>query len=36
MIQTLAMKMLERDIKPELEAFDLGITNYTRYLIKKN
>jgi 3-keto-5-aminohexanoate cleavage enzyme len=35
MIQALARKMLEHDIKPELEAFDLGMINYARYLIGK-
>jgi uncharacterized protein (DUF849 family) len=27
--------MLERGIKPELEAFDLGMINYAKYLIQK-
>jgi uncharacterized protein (DUF849 family) len=36
MIQDLAKKMLENDIKPELEAFDLGMINYAKYLIRKN
>lgn len=35
MIQDLAKKMLENDIKPELEAFDLGMINYAKYLIRK-
>jgi len=35
MIQDLARKMQERDIKPELEAFDLGMINYAKYLHKK-
>jgi uncharacterized protein (DUF849 family) len=35
MIQALAKKMLDRDIKPELEVFDLGMINYAHYLIKK-
>jgi len=35
MIQALAKKMLENGIRPELEAFDLGMLNYARYLIKK-
>ncbi|MGA2315956.1 MAG: 3-keto-5-aminohexanoate cleavage protein [Thermodesulfobacteriota bacterium] len=35
MIQDLAKKMLERGIRPELEAFDLGMINYARYLIHK-
>jgi 3-keto-5-aminohexanoate cleavage enzyme len=35
MIQNLAKKMLEKGIRPELEAFDLGMINYAKYLIKK-
>lgn len=35
MIKRLAQKMLERNIKPELEAFDLGMINYAKYLIRK-
>jgi len=35
MIQQLAARMLERNIRPELEVFDLGMINYARYLIKK-
>lgn len=35
MIQSLARKMLEKNIKPELEAFDLGMINYAHYMIKK-
>ncbi len=35
MIQALAKKMLENRIKPELEAFDLGMINYAHYLIKR-
>jgi uncharacterized protein (DUF849 family) len=35
MIQKLAGKMLENNIKPELEAFDLGMINYAKYLIHK-
>ncbi|MBU1683765.1 3-keto-5-aminohexanoate cleavage protein [Patescibacteria group bacterium] len=34
-IKMLAEKMLERGIKPELEAFDIGMINYANYLIKK-
>jgi 3-keto-5-aminohexanoate cleavage enzyme len=34
-IQALARKMLERRIRPELEAFDLGMINYAQYLITK-
>jgi uncharacterized protein (DUF849 family) len=36
MIQDLAKKMQDHGIKPELEAFDLGMINYAAYLIKKN
>jgi uncharacterized protein (DUF849 family) len=36
MIQDLAKKMLENNIKAELEAFDLGMINYAKYLIHKN
>ena len=36
MIQDLAKKMLDNDIKPELEVFDLGMINYAKYLYKKN
>jgi uncharacterized protein (DUF849 family) len=35
MIIALASKMKEKGIKPELEAFDLGMVNYAKYLIKK-
>jgi uncharacterized protein (DUF849 family) len=35
MIKGLARKMLDRGIKPELEAFDLGMINYAHYLIEK-
>jgi 3-keto-5-aminohexanoate cleavage enzyme len=35
MIQALARKMLDKGIKPELEAFDVGMINYAKYLIKK-
>lgn len=35
MIQDLASKMLDRGIRPELEAFDLGMINYAKYLIRK-
>ena len=34
-IQDLARRMQERGIRPELEAFDLGMINYARYLIQK-
>jgi len=35
MIQALAAKMKQNKIRPELEAFDLGMINYAHYLIKK-
>ncbi len=35
MIQALADKMKNRGIVPELEAFDAGMINYSKYLIKK-
>ncbi|MDO8603563.1 MAG: 3-keto-5-aminohexanoate cleavage protein [Candidatus Omnitrophota bacterium] len=35
MIIALAEKMKEKGIRPELEAFDLGMINYAKYLIKK-
>jgi len=35
MIHKLAQKMKEKDIKPELEVFDLGMVNYAHYLIRK-
>jgi 3-keto-5-aminohexanoate cleavage enzyme len=34
-IQKLARKMLEKGIRPELEAFDAGMINYAKYLYKK-
>lgn len=36
MIQNLAAEMKKRGIAPELEAFDSGMINYARYLLKKN
>ena len=36
MIQMLAKMMLDKGIKPELEAFDIGMINYAKYLYKKN
>ncbi len=36
MIQSLALKMKEAGIVPELEAFDAGMINYAKYLIKKD
>jgi len=36
MIQALALRMKERGIIPELEAFDMGMINYARYLEKKS
>jgi uncharacterized protein (DUF849 family) len=35
MIQALAAKMKQKGIRPELEAFDLGMINYAKYLIRK-
>lgn len=35
MISRLAQKMLDNNIKPELEVFDSGMVNYAKYLIKK-
>jgi len=35
MIQNLANKMKEKGIVPELEAFDAGMINYAKYLIKR-
>lgn len=35
MIKAFAKKMLDNDIKPELEAFDIGMINYAKYLIKR-
>jgi len=35
MIQALAVRMKERGIVPEFEAFDVGMINYARYLEKK-
>ena len=34
-IQTLAARMLEKGIVPELEAFDSGMINYAKYLTRK-
>ncbi|KDR95642.1 Uncharacterized conserved protein, DUF849 family [Peptoclostridium litorale DSM 5388] len=36
MIIRLAQEMLHRGIKPELEAFDAGMINYAKYIMKKN
>jgi uncharacterized protein (DUF849 family) len=36
MIQALALRMKDRGIAPELEAFDTGMINYARYLAKKS
>lgn len=36
MIKRLCEKMLIMGIKPEMEAFDTGMINYAKYLIKKN
>jgi 3-oxoadipate:acetyl-CoA acetyltransferase len=35
MIQGLARTMLENNIRPEMEVFDLGMVNYAKYLIRK-
>ncbi len=35
MIQMLAKKMLDNEIKPELEAFDIGMINFAKYLLRK-
>jgi uncharacterized protein (DUF849 family) len=35
MIKDLARKMQKEGIRPEFEAFDLGMINYAKYLIKK-
>lgn len=35
MIQDLAKKMMDNDIRPELEVFDTGMVNYARYLIDR-
>ncbi|MEM9076054.1 MAG: 3-keto-5-aminohexanoate cleavage protein [Bacteroidota bacterium] len=35
MIQRLAKTMLDKGIVPELEAFDIGMINYAKYLAKK-
>jgi uncharacterized protein (DUF849 family) len=35
MIKALSQKMLDNNIRPELEAFDLGMINYAKYLISK-
>ncbi len=35
MIIALARKMREKHIRPELEAFDIGMINYAKYLIRK-
>jgi len=36
MIQNLASIMKEKGIVPELEAFDIGMVNFSKYLIKKD
>jgi uncharacterized protein (DUF849 family) len=35
MIKGLAQKMMENNIRPEMEVFDLGMINYAKYLIRK-
>ncbi|MBN1363219.1 MAG: GNAT family N-acetyltransferase [Syntrophaceae bacterium] len=34
-IQSLAFRMMERNIKPELEVFEVGMVEYSKYLIRK-
>ncbi len=34
-IKQLALTMIDRGIKPEIEVFDLGMVNYANYLIRK-
>ncbi len=36
MVKNLAALMLKKGIVPELEAFDIGMINYAKYLIKKD
>jgi 3-keto-5-aminohexanoate cleavage enzyme len=36
MIQDPALRMKERGISPELEAFDIGMINFARYLGEKS
>jgi len=36
MVRNLATRMKECGIRPELEAFDLGMINYAKYLIRKD
>lgn len=36
MVQKLASKMKELGVKPELEAFDIGMINYAKYLYKRD
>lgn len=36
MIEMLAKEMLNKNIKPEIEIFDLGMVNYMKYLINKD
>ena len=35
MVLSLAQRMLEREIVPEFEIFDLGMANYAQYLVEK-
>ena len=35
MLKKLALKMKDHGVKPELAAFDIGMINYLKYLIKK-
>lgn len=34
-IRSLALRMMERNIKPELEAFEVGMVEYAKYLIRE-
>ncbi|MBN1471882.1 MAG: GNAT family N-acetyltransferase [Syntrophaceae bacterium] len=34
-IQSLALRMIERNIKPELEVFEVGMVEYAKYLIRQ-
>lgn len=34
-IQSLALRMMEQNIKPELEIFEVGMVEYAKYLIRK-
>lgn len=34
-IQSLALRMMEQNIKPELEVFEVGMVEYAKYLVRK-